>query len=125
MGRATLQFEGTTLLLDPNSRQPMYLQLRDALRRGILDRSLPPGAKLPSTRSLAKRLSVSRNTVVNAYEALSGEGLVTGAIGSGTRVTATVRRRRLDVRSVLRESHFPTDPLPVCDPDGNPLYLHR
>jgi GntR family transcriptional regulator/MocR family aminotransferase len=103
----------------------MYLQLRDALRRGILDRSLPPGAKLPSTRSLAKRLSVSRNTVVNAYEALSGEGLVTGAIGSGTRVTATVRRRRLDVRSVLRESHFPTDPLPVCDPDGNPLYLHR
>jgi hypothetical protein len=33
--------------------------------------------------------------------------------------------RRLDVLSILRESHFPTDPLPVCDPDGNPLYLHR
>jgi len=117
--------EGTTLQLDPNSRQPLYRQLRDILRRRILDHGLPPGARLPSTRALAKELAISRNTVVNAYEALSAEGLVTGAIGSGTRVTATVRRRRLDLRSVLRESHFPTDPLPVCDPDGNPLYLHR
>jgi len=125
MERATLHLEGTTLQLDPNSRQPLYLQLRDVLRRRILDHSLPSGVKLPSTRALAKELSISRNTVVNAYEALSDEGLVTGAIGSGTRATATVRRRRLDLRSVLRESHFPTDPLPVCDPDGNPLYIHR
>jgi len=125
MERAILHAEGTTLQLDPNSRQPRYRQLRDVLRRRILDHSLPPGARLPSTRALAKDLAVSRNTVVSAYEALSAEGLVAGAIGSGTRVTATVRRRRLDLRSVLRESHFPTDPLPVCDPDGNPLYLHR
>jgi GntR family transcriptional regulator / MocR family aminotransferase len=125
MERAILHLEGTTLQLDSNSRQPLYLQLRDILRRRILDHSVPPGARLPSTRALAKSLSISRNTVVNAYEALSAEGLVAGAIGSGTRVAATVRRRRLDLRSVMRESHYPTDPLPVCDPDGNPLYLHR
>jgi len=125
MERAILHLEGTTLQLDPNSRQPLHLQLRDALRRSILDHSLPPGAKLPSTRALAKSLAISRNTVLNAYEALCAEGLVKGAVGSGTRVISTVRRRRLDVRSVLRESHFPTDPLPVCDPDGNPLYMHR
>jgi DNA-binding transcriptional regulator YhcF (GntR family) len=125
MERATLHFEGATFELNPNSRQPLYLQLRDFLRRSILNQDLPPGAKLLSTRALAKNLAVSRNTVMNAYEALSAEGLVTGAIGSGTRVTTTVRRHRLDLRSVLRESHFPTDPLPVCDPDGNPLYLHR
>jgi|SRR5437588_12862161 len=124
MERAILHLEGTTFDLDPNSRQPLYLQLREFLRRRILDHSLPPGAKLPSTRELAKTLAVSRNTVVNTYEALAAEGLVTGAIGSGTRVRATVRRR-LDLRSVLRESHFPTDPVAVCDPDGNPLYLHR
>jgi DNA-binding GntR family transcriptional regulator len=124
MERAILQTEGTTLQLDSSSRQPLYLQLRDVLRRRILDHSLPPGAKLPSSRVLAKKLAISRNTVVNAYEALTSEGLVTRAIGSGTRVTASVRRRRLDLRSVLRDSHFPTDPIPVCDPGGNPLYLH-
>jgi GntR family transcriptional regulator/MocR family aminotransferase len=123
MERAILHSEGTTLQLDPSSHRPLYLQLRDALRRRIVDRNLPPGAKLPSTRTLAKDLAISRNTVVNAYQALSAEGLVAGAVGSGTRVATAVRR--LDVLSILRESHFPTDPLPVCDPDGNPLYLHR
>jgi GntR family transcriptional regulator / MocR family aminotransferase len=123
MERANLHLEGTTFDLDPASRRPLYLQLRDALRRRILDHSLPAGVKLPSTRALAKYLAISRNTVVNAYEMLSAEGLVTGAIGSGTRVTASVRRRRLDLRSVLRESHFPTDLLPVSDPDGNPLVI--
>jgi|SRR5580658_5545892 DNA-binding transcriptional regulator YhcF (GntR family) len=112
------------LQLDPDSRHPLYLQLRDHLRRSILDHNLPAGAKLPSTRLLAKNLAISRNTVVNAYEALAAEGLVTGAIGSGTRVTSTIRRRRkLDLRSVLRESHFPNDALPMSDPDGNPLLI--
>ena len=125
MERANLHLKGTTFELDPASRHPLYLQLRDALRRLILAHSLPPGVKLPSTRALAENLSVSRNTVVNAYEALAAEGLVTGATGSGTRVSATVRARRrtLDLRSVLRDSHFPVDPLPLSDPDGNPLLI--
>jgi DNA-binding transcriptional regulator YhcF (GntR family) len=124
MERAILQLKGTTFEFDPESRQPLYLQLRDGLRRMILNHSLPQGAKLPSTRALAKNLAISRNTVVNAYEALAAEGLVTGAIGSGTRVAASIcRRRRLDLRSVLRDSHFPTNPVPLCDPDGNPLLI--
>jgi GntR family transcriptional regulator / MocR family aminotransferase len=123
MERANLHLEGTTFELDPDSRRPLYLQLRDRLRRSILDHSVPAGAKLPSTRSLAKSLAVSRNTVLNAYEALASEGLVTGATGSGTRVAAPVRRPRLDIRGVLRESHFPTDPVPLSDPDGNPLLI--
>ncbi|HEV8038595.1 MAG TPA: winged helix-turn-helix domain-containing protein [Bryobacteraceae bacterium] len=124
MERAILHFEGTTFELNPNSRRPLYLQLRDALRRLILNHNLPPGATLPSTRALAKKLAVSRNTVVNAYEALAADALVTGAIGSGTRVAPTMpRRRRLDLRRVLRESHFPGDPLQMSDPDGNPLLI--
>jgi DNA-binding transcriptional regulator YhcF (GntR family) len=124
MKRAILHFEGTTFELDPNSRRPLYLQLRDALRRLILNHSLPPGARLPSTRALARNLAVSRNTVVNAYETLASDGLVTGAIGSGTRVATTIPRRRgLDLRRVLRESHFPSDPLQMTDPDGNPLLI--
>jgi DNA-binding transcriptional regulator YhcF (GntR family) len=113
------------LQLDPDSRRPLHLQLRDHLRRSILDHTLPEGAKLPSTRSLAKTLAISRNTVVSAYEALAAEGLVTGAIGSGTRVATPARRRRLDIRKFLRESHFPTDAIPLSDPDGNPLLILR
>ena len=126
MERANLHPEGTTLQLDPHSRQSLYLQLRDLLRRRILDRSLPPGVKLPASRALAQSLGVSRNTVVNAYEALAAEGLISGVIGSGTRVRRHGRKPLpLDLRHVLRESQFPNDPLPFRDPDGNPLYAHR
>jgi DNA-binding transcriptional regulator YhcF (GntR family) len=124
MERAILHFDGTTFELDPNSRRPLYLQLRDALRSLIQSHSLPPGAKLPSTRALAKNLAVSRNTVVNAYETLASDGLVTGSVGSGTRVATNIPGRRgLDLRRVLRESHFPSDPLQMADPDGNPLLI--
>lgn len=124
MERAILQLQGTTFELDPHSRQPLYLQLRDILRRLIANHNIAPGTKLPSTRTLASNLALSRNTVVSAYEALAAEGLITGATGSGTRVTGTIQRhRRLDLRSVLRDAHYPTDPLPLCDPDGNPLLI--
>lgn len=126
MERAILHLKGTTFELDPDSRQPLYLQLRNALRRLILAHSLPPGSKLPSTRTLAENLAVSRNTVLNAYEALAAEGLVTGTIGSGTRVTTTAwgqPRRRLNLQNVLRDSHFPNDAVPMCDPDGNPFLI--
>jgi GntR family transcriptional regulator/MocR family aminotransferase len=36
-----------------------------------------PGGRLPPTRELARRLSVSRTTVTVAYDRLTGEGFVT------------------------------------------------
>jgi DNA-binding GntR family transcriptional regulator len=98
----------------------------------MLQGELPAGTPLPSTRALARRLGVSRNTIVNAYEALMMEGYLTGKIGSGTRVrhisdpTAHVfYPQTLDTRRVLRESHYPTEARSVRDPDGNLIYIHR
>jgi GntR family transcriptional regulator/MocR family aminotransferase len=128
MERAIWRLEGATLQpfpLDRASRRPLYLQVRDFLHRRILDGSLWPGARLPSTRSLAKSLAISRNSVLRAYEELAVEGLVTGRIGSGTRVRRHGRKPTLDWRNIVRESHFPTDRLPFRDPDGSPLYIHR
>jgi hypothetical protein len=34
-------------------------------------------------------------------------------------------RSRVDARRLLRDAHYPTDPVSLCDPDGNPLYFHR
>ncbi|MCS6711544.1 PLP-dependent aminotransferase family protein [Brachybacterium sp. EF45031] len=58
-------------------------QLREAVTTG----TLRPGDHLPSTRSLAVRLGVSRGSVVTAYEQLTAEGYVEAVRGSGTRVT--------------------------------------
>ncbi|GAA2998952.1 PLP-dependent aminotransferase family protein [Streptosporangium longisporum] len=67
----------------------IYRQLLDA----VLDGRLRPGERLPSTRELALRIGVSRNTVALAYERLTAEGVVTGRVGSGTFVRAEPLRR--------------------------------
>ena len=97
-----------------------------------MNRSFPPGYRLPSTRSLAERLRISRNTVLSAYEELAAEGLVQGRVGSGTRVRGSVSKfphslvpRIPDARFLLRQAHYPVAAAGVCDLDGNPLYLHR
>jgi GntR family transcriptional regulator/MocR family aminotransferase len=67
--------------------RPLYRQLYDALRAAILAGHLAAGTQLPSTRTLASQLGVSRFTVVNAFEQLLAEGFLHGQIGSGTFVS--------------------------------------
>ncbi|MGE0815527.1 MAG: PLP-dependent aminotransferase family protein [Vicinamibacterales bacterium] len=50
----------------------------------ILDGRLRPGERLPPSRALAARLSVSRNTVGVAYERLAAEGVIEGRVGAGS-----------------------------------------
>src|SRR4029453_3416519 len=63
---------------------PLYQQVYRALRAEILAQSLAPGARLPSPRSLAADLGVSRNVAMLAYEQLLGEGYAQARTGSGT-----------------------------------------
>ncbi|MCJ2070707.1 PLP-dependent aminotransferase family protein [Methylobacterium sp. J-030] len=76
--------------LDPTSHLPLHVQLREALRRAILDRRLPRGARLPASRVLAADLACARGTVVLALEQLVAEGYLTARPGSSTRVAATL-----------------------------------
>ena len=68
-------------------RGPGYAALATALRALILDGRVPIRARLPSERSLAEALSVSRTTTTAAYDLLRGEGYVESRQGSGSRVT--------------------------------------
>lgn len=63
----------------------IYRQLHEAIVAG----RLAPGERLPPTRELAAHLSVSRTTVTVAYDRLTAEGFVVGAVGAGTFVCAT------------------------------------
>ena len=73
--------------IDRSSSVPIYRQLDAALRRLILDHSLQPAQKLPSTRELSRELGVSRITVKSVYEQLAAEGYVQATTGAGTFVS--------------------------------------
>jgi GntR family transcriptional regulator/MocR family aminotransferase len=105
-------------------RAPIYQRIVDDLRRAIAAGKLPRGARLPSSRALARQLGVSRNTVLAAYEELAADGLLAGRVGSGTTV-CVAPAVRLDARQVLHEAHYPLDAVRFPDPDGNHVYFHR
>ena len=77
---------------------PLYRQLYEPLRRAILSGKLPAESKMPSTRSLAVQLAVSRMTIVNAYELLLAEGYVEGRSCSGTYVASVLPEELLEIR---------------------------
>jgi GntR family transcriptional regulator / MocR family aminotransferase len=58
-----------------------------AIRAAIMDGRLRAGATLPATRLLASDLGVSRGVIVEAYQRLADEGLVSGRPGAGTTVS--------------------------------------
>ena len=68
----------------------LHRQLYDELRLAILDGRLAPSSRLPASRELAAVSSVSRNTVLSAYDQLLAEGYVVSRCGSGTFVADAI-----------------------------------
>src|SRR6201987_2114715 len=77
-------------LNSPSSKQDLWRWLYTELRGAILDGRLKPGARMPSTRSLGRQYSLSRGTVVAAFDQLQAEGYTRTEVGSGTYVASGV-----------------------------------
>src|ERR1700750_2089087 len=75
------------LSVSRDSSRTLGAQIEDQLRRAIRDRALRPGARVPSTRDLARQLDVSRRVVVDAYAQLAAEGYLSLRQGARPRVS--------------------------------------
>ncbi len=75
--------------LDRTAAEPVYRQTLRLMQQAILTGQLPPGTKLPSSRTLAEDLGIARNTVLHVYDQLTAEGYVISTTGSGTYVADT------------------------------------
>lgn len=70
--------------VDPHSGVPIYVQLRDQIKKGVASGQLQPGEQLPSVRELAVKLTINPNTVSKVYQELEREGVIQTARGLGT-----------------------------------------
>src|SRR5580658_775158 len=75
--------------------------LVSAIRAAIMDGRLRAGTALPATRLLAGELGVSRGVIVEAYQRLADEGLVSARPGAGTKVSG------LPPRAIKRPPRVP------------------
>jgi GntR family transcriptional regulator/MocR family aminotransferase len=76
--------------IDRTSDKPLYKQLYEGYRDAIVERRLSGGQRLPSTRSLATELQISRIPVLNAFEQLLAEGYFESRVGAGTFVARSL-----------------------------------
>ncbi|WP_022723467.1 PLP-dependent aminotransferase family protein, partial [Rhodopseudomonas sp. B29] len=86
MGKSGAAGPLITVDIDRSSGAPLHFQISEALRDAVTNGQLQAGARLPSTRSLASDWQVSRNTVLQVFETLIGEGYLEARVGDGTYV---------------------------------------
>jgi GntR family transcriptional regulator / MocR family aminotransferase len=76
-------------------RAPLHRQVERSLREAIREGRLVAGTPLPSTRALARELSVSRGVVFEAYAQLAAEGYLEARQGAATPREGARRARRV------------------------------
>ncbi len=78
------------IAVNRRAAKALHRQIYDAYRTAIVDGSLRPGQRIPSTRVLAFEIGVSRFPVVNAYAQLLAEGYFESRVGAGTVVSSSL-----------------------------------
>ncbi|HOB34460.1 MAG TPA: GntR family transcriptional regulator [Bacillota bacterium] len=77
---------------------PLYIQVKDMIKELIRQKVWVPGSKLPTERSLAEELKISRNTVSMAFRELEAEGIIVCQQGRGTFVAESDEAVRRESR---------------------------
>lgn len=88
MAKQRTDFDLDLINISGQAGAPLHAQLYGALREAILSRRLKPGTRLPSTRTFAQSIAVSRNTVINAFDQLLAEGYIESRVGAGSYVSS-------------------------------------
>ena len=70
--------------LDPADHRPLYEQIKEKLKRLMMDGLLTEHSPLPSVRELAVRLAINPNTIQKAYKDLEAEGFIYSKRGKGS-----------------------------------------
>ncbi|MCG8426798.1 MAG: PLP-dependent aminotransferase family protein [Chromatiales bacterium] len=87
--------------LSPESKSTLQHQLREALVSAILNDQMPLDRPLPSSRELAKRLGIARNTVVLSYQNLVDDGYLCTKERSGYFVNREMLEGRVGFEKMI------------------------
>ena len=69
--------------------RPIYEQIKDGLRKLLINGAISKDAKLPSVREMASSMSINPNTIQRAYRELESEGYIYSVPGKGSFAAGT------------------------------------
>jgi len=85
---------------------PKYKQIISSIERAIEDERLVKGEKLPSINKVCIAFSLSRDTVLQAYEDLKKRGVIYAVLGKGYYVKSTEVQTKQRVFLLFEELNF-------------------
>lgn len=101
--------------IDISSSTPIYEQIVDNVKEGILKGLLEPGEKLPSVREMARMVRLNPNTVQKAYQELERQKITMTIQGRGTYISTDYKPRKdedqvMEVKEMFKkgiiEAHY-------------------
>lgn len=96
------------MIINHSSMQPIYEQIAEQIRAGIMQGELQADTPLPSVRVLAKEQKVSALTVKKAYDALEEEGFIVTVHGKGSFVAFANQQLMLEEKRKEVEADLET-----------------
>ena len=111
--------------VDRNSAKSVTAQVYGAVKHLILSGDLAAGKRLPSSRSLASELKISRTTAIAVFERLISEGLITARTGSGSFVSDIVRPALRPVPPAPDNGRAVTTKLADLIAEASPKFFRR
>lgn len=94
------------ILISHNSKEPIYEQIVQQIKKAILASDIPAGYALPSMRNMAKDLDVSVITTKRAYEELEKMGLIYSVVGKGSFVSEQNKEMILERKQKVIEEQL-------------------
>ena len=86
------------MVIDHESKVPLYYQLKEEIKRRILDGTFKEGDLVPSERELSERFELSSTTIRRALNDLVYENLLERKAGKGSFVR--IKKAKRDLRKV-------------------------
>src|SRR5262245_44096998 len=83
-----------SITVDRASGRSVTGQVYTAIKQLIVNGALAAGKRLPSSRTIARELDISRTTAIAVFERLTSEGLIVSRTGAGSFVSDTAEKQR-------------------------------
>lgn len=83
--------------------RPIYEQIKDGIRKLIVQGIMESNEKLPSVREMATSLTINPNTIQRAYRELEAEGYVYTVKGKGCFVAGIPEENSARKKELLKE----------------------
>jgi GntR family transcriptional regulator/MocR family aminotransferase len=113
------------IAVDRTRPRSITAQVYAAIKQLIVSGDLAVGKRLPSSRTFARELNISRTTAIAAFERLSSEGLIVSRTGSGSFVSEVAESQRPRAKVAVGNRRAAATRLADLIAEASPHFLRR